>query len=649
MEVQSRQFVRRILAVHGLLLLTVLALVVIASISIYRSARMGATIQAQQRQELLANQTCRSLETFFNSIISDLDWLGGPQATSTQTPAETNAQNNITNRLERGPATLAVQLIADELGDRVSMMFVYNKQTGEVISTLPDAKAIKKDDLSPEIIDWLSHVTTARVSRFVKLKGQGVSLIAAPFSTAPLPPQGGGRGAASRPTARFNNRGGIPGAGGRGGRGGGALPAEPPGPRLLVTVVPAAQIEASFLQSLTEQNSASATLTDADLQVITTSNPELQGMNLSSIDNADLRQMVADFQKDPETTTKLFDKPIMGPVLGPRLVTLTPVLVGQDPWLLLFSCPVATIDAQVNQLFQQAVIWAAFVAASITAILVSTAVQMIRVRSRVENIRHQVLTRELTQARRIQEQWLPDPSSVPENLDIAAINRPASHISGDFYNWFDLPDGRHVVVIGDVTGHGMAAAFLMATTQLLVRNTMARLADPGAAMEDVNRQLTSQVFHGQFVTMLIVTLDAEHKKMEIATAGHPAPLLIGRDGLRRLALEPQLVLGVEKTVSYPTVRMPLPEGSSLVLYTDGMPDARGPSGERFGLKRLTQSLAAPAATAHDMISSAIAAVEAFRGDVELDDDLTMVAIQLRKMPAVRDGNAKPAVAAESKL
>src|SRR5438876_1116548 len=85
-----------------------------------------------------------------------------------------------------------------------------------------------------------------------------------------------------------------------------------------------------------------------------------------------------------------------------------------------------------------------------------------------------------------------------DRLQIAAINQPATHISGDFYNWFELDDGRIVVTIGDVTGHGMAAAFLMATTQLLVRTIMPRVLDPALCLRQINKQLLMQTFNGQF-------------------------------------------------------------------------------------------------------------------------------------------------------
>jgi sigma-B regulation protein RsbU (phosphoserine phosphatase) len=168
-----------------------------------------------------------------------------------------------------------------------------------------------------------------------------------------------------------------------------------------------------------------------------------------------------------------------------------------------------------------------------------------------------ILNRELTQARQIQLQWLPDQPCSFQQIDLAAVNMPASHVSGDFYNWFELPDGRIVVMVGDVTGHGMAAAFLMATTQLLVRTTMPGLCNPGLCLEEVNRQLCIQVFNGQFVTMLVMVMDPENGEIALASAGHPPPFVWENDVITELAIDPQLVLGVDPETKYETQRFPL--------------------------------------------------------------------------------------------
>jgi sigma-B regulation protein RsbU (phosphoserine phosphatase) len=257
---------------------------------------------------------------------------------------------------------------------------------------------------------------------------------------------------------------------------------------------------------------------------------------------------------------------------------------------------------------------------------------MIRSRLRMERLRHETLTRELSQARQIQLAWLPDPHPLGDRIDIAAVNSPASHISGDFYNWFELPDGRMVVTVGDVTGHGMSAAFLMATTQLLVRNTMVRLADPGRCLEEVNRQLCVQVFNGQFVTMVVMILDVQRGSLQVAIAGHPAPLIADGESFQPIPLEPQLVLGVDRETKYVTETYDLSPQTSLLLYTDGVVECPDSKLARFGDERLRRTLYGRYDTAQEMLTRVITAVDEFRGNRVLDDDLTMVAIQLQSVP-----------------
>jgi sigma-B regulation protein RsbU (phosphoserine phosphatase) len=244
-----------------------------------------------------------------------------------------------------------------------------------------------------------------------------------------------------------------------------------------------------------------------------------------------------------------------------------------------------------------------------------------------------MLTKELTQAREIQLAWLPRQGISVPTMDIAAVNQPASHISGDFYNWFDLPDGKTVVTIGDVTGHGLSAAFLMATTQLLVHSTMLRLQDPGRTLTEVNRQLCLQGFNGQFVTMLVCVIDVDGQTLEVATAGHYPPIIGTHGDFESLGIEAQLVLGVDRDQRYPTERFVLPPSASLVLYTDGVLDAMNAAGKRFDLKRIISSVKGHGESAQDLLDSVVAHVNQFRGNQVLPDDLTLVCVQTQAQAA----------------
>jgi serine phosphatase RsbU (regulator of sigma subunit) len=409
--------------------------------------------------------------------------------------------------------------------------------------------------------------------------------------------------------------------------------------RALAAVVPIRGVEARFLDPLRSDPMTAVWVVDQNGDTIASSRAGLDG--IATPKDQGLPTPIKSGSRHSMSAPAQLGAFSIGPVrFAPSIVTAENVNVAGKEWTLYTATNLDEVDEVVKPLFHRAVWWCVFVVFSITAILVSTAVQMIRNRLRTERMRHDILKRELDQARRIQLAWLPTDRAPGDAVDVAAVNQPASHISGDFYNWFDLPDGRTVVTIGDVTGHGMAAAFLMATTQLLVRNTMARLPDPGECLAEVNRQLCVQVFNGQFVTMLVLVLDAAGGHLEIATAGHPAPLMADGESFQPLPIEPQLVLGIDENATYVTERFDLPAEATLLLYTDGVVECPDPRDARFGNERLRRALYGRYDTARTVVDQVIEAVDGFRGLRELDDDLTVVALQLQPSGAAKETSGR---------
>ena len=293
-----------------------------------------------------------------------------------------------------------------------------------------------------------------------------------------------------------------------------------------------------------------------------------------------------------------------------------------------------TVSRTLRPLFWQLLSQTALMLAAVAVVLVSTTVSLTRGRRRIEKLRTDMLNRDLQKARRIQLNWLPAPQFEGRHVHIAAENLPALHISGDFYNWFDLPaeegdrSPKTVVVIGDVSGHGMPAAFLMATTQLLVRNTMPRVRDPGLCLAEINRQLSTLVYNGQFVTMMILVIDHDTAGLQIASAGHHPPLL-KRDGrVESLAIDPQLVIGVDDTTEYQTHRLRTRPGDALLLFTDGAIEDTNVAGDPFGSERLSRSFSDAADAPCETLKAITGALVAFRGEKEAEDDLTLIAVQM---------------------
>ncbi|HEY0007825.1 MAG TPA: PP2C family protein-serine/threonine phosphatase, partial [Tepidisphaeraceae bacterium] len=297
---------------------------------------------------------------------------------------------------------------------------------------------------------------------------------------------------------------------------------------------------------------------------------------------------VAGLVRDDASRTQineLVSKVVSGTILveendpaGPSLLTLQIVELLPDT-----RASIALWRPGEGELISQAirpVVWqlvsgAGLMVAAVAIVLSSTTLSLVRGRQRIEQLRLAMLKNDLEKARHIQLKWLPEPYLKSDCIEIAAENEPASHISGDFYNWFDLPQGEEpqcrqtALIIGDVSGHGMPAAFLMATTQLIVRNTLPNLRDPGKCLTEVNRQLCSMVYNGQFVTMLIMVIDHDRNEIAIASAGQSPPLLRRDHQVRPLDVDPDLVAGVDDAVVYQSHHVKYCPGDSLLLYTDG--------------------------------------------------------------------------------
>jgi serine phosphatase RsbU (regulator of sigma subunit) len=566
MEHAARRFVTWVLAIHLLLLVVIVTIVLLASRSVYDSAREQGKNQARTRQELLASQTARGIERFYASILDNLDFHRRAQE----------------NDLQIGG------LLWDRLRGRASHLLTVDRDALKILRNYTDNPQIDAAALVSAAGDWLRALETGDVSSAYDVGNAArVNLVAVPVKK-----QG----------------------------------------TLLVAVIPMRTIQGQFLGDVNNEQGMLAMLLDENATVMVDPDGSLVGRNiLQSSDDPRMSELARKYIRDGKRGTELFEEPlrINDDPREPAMATIQPIDVAGKKWLLVISSGLAEVDAVVSTLFRRAMFWAIFVIVSVTAVLISTSVQLIRGRVRLERVRHEMLTRELSQAREIQLAWLPDHAMRPNSIDIAAVNEPASHISGDFYNWFELPDGRTVVAIGDVTGHGMAAAFLMATTQLLVRTTMMRVGDPGPCLEEMNRTLCMQATNGQFVTMLILVIDVEQGFVDVATAGHHPPLVGEGAGFEPLKMQSQLVLGVDDDVQYPTERFAMSPGSSFLLYTDGVTDVVAPSGERFSDQRLRESLHGRFNDAQTIINATVEALNTFRRDRELADDLTLVAIQLQ--------------------
>ena len=612
MDRAVRKFARRVVAGHAALFVVLLLIVGFASRQIYNSAREQVFDQAEQSQALLASQTARGIEGFYTAILAGLDLVGdaGDEIGDAVDGDPKSAAGDTTptgpvRRLLRDPVgprgLVFARLVARQLEGRASQVFVLDRKNrltvpvGEPDAALPHADVVK------QLGEWFATVKHAQISPLRVHNGVGYNVAAVP--------------------ARKNAQLLIVAT----------IPVRPMEARLLDRLGQDMRTAEDALRGKPAQRLPVATLLADDAGVVMAAQPESSwvGQNLVSLGGPLAAETMGELRGRSGTKVIPHEFTVGGVPCPASMIAREPVRVAGKQWVLLVASDLAHVDAVLTSLVRRGVVWVIFVILSMTALLVSTSVQLILNRGRLERERTRVLEAELAHARQIQLAWLPDETRGCERVDVAAVNHPASHISGDFYNWFDLPDGRTAVVIGDVTGHGMSAAFLMATVQLLIRNTLPRTLDPGRCLEDVNRQLCVQMFHGQFVTMQVLVIDCDTGRVEVANAGHPPPLVSDGESIQPVKLEPQLVLGILPDVDYPTERFELSPGSALLLYTDGVLDAVAVDGKRFEADRLTRSIYGRYETAAGLVGAVIAAVNEFRGARALVDDLTLVAVQLQ--------------------
>lgn len=684
-----RKFATRVLLLHFLAFIVVLALVAGAAFQLYQDTRAQLLKNAIARRELLVGQTSRAIAEFFDGIIDNLDLIRRSEGDE---PADLRerAGNQIFRRIESGDAPRDLQRLRDNLGPGRGLRPPGERPLPPLPATRPRSEVNPKSqgslDLlpSPSLIPSPSLLLTGQLTAprppaepptspnlraalpisqalWRQLENRATHLFTVDPSTLAYTEIG--RSATALPTSTIANslRTFIPTV---------TRPRVSPAVkldahtfvavcapinitngqrRILCAVVPLEEISSRFLDELSAARNIYFAIYDDTNQILATSDANIPNVSRSIFTNqtpfhsapltSSTTTRPANSGTPPMINSYVMESGIRtqsGSTIDPMFVVIADIDIEGPDWVLVVATPLREVDNLVAGIFQRTILWSTFLVLATAGLLISTATRLIQARLRLERERSASLTRELDQARKIQLDWLPSPFSPTPTLQLAAENVPASHVSGDFYNWFTLPPSptcprpRTAIVIGDVTGHGMSAALMMSTVQLLIRSALERLHDPGLALTQVNATLCLHDFSGQFVTVLLAILDPATGEVLLSTAGHPHPILLTPNSPpNTLNLEPELMLAVQPDTQYPTQSHTLPGPASLVLYTDGLPEALSPSGSLFTLPATLNALSKlpPSATPTEINSSLIAAITTHRQTSPLLDDLTLVTLR----------------------
>ncbi len=248
---------------------------------------------------------------------------------------------------------------------------------------------------------------------------------------------------------------------------------------------------------------------------------------------------------------------------------------------------------------------------------------------------------EVEQIAAIQRALLPETMPNAPGLSLAASYETFRDAGGDLYDCVSLSamESRHggaaggetetrwALLIGDVSGHGPAAAVVMAMLTMILRAYPGRPDNPGQVLEFANRQLCERPIGSSFVTAWLAFYNPIDHSLQYACAGHPSPLLSSQNGeVRELADAGGLPLGIMDESDYPTAAETLHTGDLLTLYTDGIPEATNADNEFFGIEGLRRALSESNNDPFVLINRVAQLLQHHQNGVEPSDDQTLFAI-----------------------
>lgn len=232
------------------------------------------------------------------------------------------------------------------------------------------------------------------------------------------------------------------------------------------------------------------------------------------------------------------------------------------------------------------------------------------------------------EAREIQEGFLPDGIPQIRGCEIAGAWQPARLVGGDYYDVLKFDEDTAALCIADVVGKGMPAALLMSNLQAAVRSSAEVAVRPDEFCKKVNHIIHSNIGSGRFITFFYCVLDAAKRTLNYTNAGHCHPVLLHRDGTYDRLRAGGAVLGAFSDWEYEYEHMEVRSGDRLVLFTDGVSEARTADGEEFGEERLVRLLLENVnETAAGLEARILSAVSDFTGG-DFQDDATLLVVSV---------------------
>jgi len=264
----------------------------------------------------------------------------------------------------------------------------------------------------------------------------------------------------------------------------------------------------------------------------------------------------------------------------------------------------------------------------ILSVLIYSIKYFVKVTEEAERIK---LKKEKELARKVQQKFFPQYNPVFKGIEYSGKSIPADSVGGDFYDYFKLSEEKTSFLIGDIKGHGLASALLMAGTEGNIRSNALICGDnPSELVTKVNGFFCNTSDSSDFASFLYTVVDTGNLKLKFVNAGHNPPLIFDiKNKTAYESGESDLLIGIMETANYKESAADINIGDIILLYTDGITEVMNSQNELYGIERLKSLVMRNCGlSANDIFKKIIEDITSFSGKSNFDDDVTGVVIKI---------------------
>jgi serine phosphatase RsbU (regulator of sigma subunit) len=262
------------------------------------------------------------------------------------------------------------------------------------------------------------------------------------------------------------------------------------------------------------------------------------------------------------------------------------------------------------------------------AVAAQSAAAIENARLAAEAAEAEALERQVAMAREVQQRMLPDAPPTVAGIEFASVYVPSFDLGGDFFDFIPLPGENIGLAVADVSGKGVPASLIMASVRSALRAHVDYIYYLYEVLQRINTMLSRDTKPGEFVTLFYGVLDTRNRRLTYCNAGHPPGLLLRAGRLIELGSD-NMVLGVDPAERYTQSVIDLQSQDILLLYTDGLPDARNFQEQPYGRQRLVEVFMRGGETAEQVAQDILWDMRRFAGLTKRTDDVTMIVVKVK--------------------